>query len=103
MNLKFAQDFIYVALQEVGNTDLKTLLGIAERFSIELFNEKQPQLSMQYLTYAYQVAQSMPDQVEEAGGLIIRALERFLHTQNIESALPYIESLLPIVQAYYQN
>ena len=103
LNLKFAQDFINAALQQVGNDDLKLLLAIAEGFSIELFNERQPQLSMQYLTYAYQVAQGMPNPVEEAGGLIIRALERFLKAQNIEAALTYIESLLPIVQAYYQN
>jgi hypothetical protein len=103
LNLKFAQDFINTALSEVGNKDLETILKIAEGFSIDLYNERQPQLSMQYLTYSYQIAQGMPDPLEKAGALIVRALERFLESQNVEAAIPYIESLIPIVQALYQQ
>ncbi|OLS27512.1 MAG: hypothetical protein HeimC3_02910 [Candidatus Heimdallarchaeota archaeon LC_3] len=103
LDLKFAQEFINTALSEIGNKDLETVLKISEGFSIDLFKEKQAQLSMQYLTYSYQIAQGMKNPLDKAGALIIRALERFLESQNIEGAIPYIESLLPIAQAYYQQ
>ncbi|MFW9928004.1 MAG: tetratricopeptide repeat protein [Candidatus Thorarchaeota archaeon] len=103
LNLKFAQDFINTAIQGLGNKNLDIVFQIAEGFSIDLLNERQAQLSMQYLTYAYQISQSMSDPLNKAGGLVVGALDRFLETQNVETAIPYIESLLPIIQAYYQK
>ncbi|MHA2362879.1 MAG: hypothetical protein ACXAC7_02900 [Candidatus Hodarchaeales archaeon] len=98
---EFARDFINAALQEIGNADLESIVKVSDNFSADLLDYEQFDLAMQYLTYAYQVAQSLPQPLERAGMLVIQATNRFIASKNLKKPHHYINSLIPILKAYF--
>lgn len=100
-NVNLARDFINSAIQYVGGENLESVIRVSEQFSADLVQFRYFEMAMQYLTYAYQIAQNTPDALQRAGWLVVEATKRFTAIDDLPTPRTYFNPLLPILKVYF--
>ena len=96
-----ARDFINSALNVIGVNDYPTIHRVSYQFFKDLTSFGNFEMGMQYLTYAYQLTNQLPDPLNSAGSLVVDAIQHFLSLKDVKNLKEYINPLLPILKSYF--